>query len=122
MKINNIGALIPSVFIVAAALAQDARPITTEEAAVFFNGKPMTHDISFPMSVVSVSVTFAEDGSASIIGPRGYDTGQYTIEGNRHCVKWKFRYVDNCGQLMKDTDGTVRKIREDGPVEVWRLN
>lgn len=106
------------------AFSQSAKTPLPDDLAPFFKGKAFLNEVETPRGKVNLEVTFNEDGSAKISGPRGEESGKWTYDSGRHCVTWTTnRWYDNsCGTLAKQADGSVKRVREGtGVTNTWRL-
>lgn len=110
-------------FISAVAFSQSAKTPLPDYLAPFFKGKPFINEFPTPNGTVDLKVTFNEDGSAKIIGPRGEESGEWSYDAGRHCVTWKStKYNNSCGTFSKEADGSIKRIREGtGVASIWRL-
>ena len=124
MRVASLAVGAVCLFTSAVAISQSARTPLPDYLAPFFKGKPFINEFQTPRGNIVVEVTFNEDGSAKIVGPRGEESGEWTYDAGRHCVTWKTnRWYDNsCGSLTKEADGSVKRIREGtGVASTWRL-
>jgi len=104
------------------AFPQAAKTPLPDYLAPFFKGKPFINELPTPRGTIDIEVTFNEDGSAKIVGPRGEESGAWTYDAGRHCVTWKSTYTNSCGSLSKEADGSVKRVREEsGVASIWRL-
>lgn len=92
------------------AAAQNAKPLTQDEAVSFIKGK----DRDGVNPRWTASFNFKDDGTVSGAGSAGSDSGTYTVEGGKLCLKWTKRWKNVCGQLVKGPDGTVSQVTDDG--------
>jgi len=107
----------------ATAFSQGAKTPLPDDIAPFFKGQPFSATTSMPSGIFTSVVTQNEDGSAAISsGPRGSDSGEWSYDAGRHCIKWKYKYDNTCGSLTKEANGSIKRIREGtGDTTIWRL-
>lgn len=109
MKIA-VSAVIAALLFSGAVVAQEAKPLTQDEAVAFLKGK----DLDGVNPRWSARFNFKDDGALYGAGSAGSDNGTYTIEEGKLCLKWTRRWQNKCGQLVKAADGAVSQVLEDG--------
>lgn len=123
MKLANFSVVISILLFSASAFPQGAKTPLPDDVALYFKGRTFTSTSSTPRGIITVEVTQNESGSIEIsAGPRGPDSGEWSYDAGRHCVKWKYKYDNSCGTLTKDADGSIKRVREGaGDTSTWRL-